>query len=342
MMNWLGLDIGGANIKIGHGVDYSRNEPFALWREPENLAARLKQLMESAPPSDAIAATMTGELADCFRTKAAGVRAIIDGLVEAAGSRRLRIYLTSGEFVPPGEAVARAHEAAASNWHALACYATRFIESEMSGGSYLLIDIGSTTTDVIPVCDGQVVARGKEDTTRLIHSELVYTGVGRTPVAMVTDVLPWREQRVPVAREVFATALDAYLILGEIPEDETSTDTADRRSASRDAARDRLARMICADREMFEEKDALAASEYIQQCQVATIGVAVRNVIAAQPQPPGHIVLSGSGEFLGWHVARLLGSDFHVKSISSCHGPVYASCAAAHAVAALAEAGACN
>ena len=78
-MSWLGLDIGGANLKAADGRGWARSVPFALWRDPQGLAEALATLVESAPTAERLAVTMTGELCDCFRSKAEGVRHILDG-----------------------------------------------------------------------------------------------------------------------------------------------------------------------------------------------------------------------------------------------------------------------
>ena len=36
---WLGLDVGGANIKAAHTNGEARTVPFALWKRPEDLPA---------------------------------------------------------------------------------------------------------------------------------------------------------------------------------------------------------------------------------------------------------------------------------------------------------------
>ena len=259
-MTILALDVGGANLKIADGAGYAAGVPFPLWKAPDRLSAALRELIRAAPPAERFVATMTGELADCFETKAEGMRAITGALVEGTAGRDLRIYLTDGSFVPPAIAIARPLEAAASNWHALARFAARYIRT----GNGLLIDIGSTTCDVIPLVDGRVTALGRTDPDRLLAGELVYTGVVRSPVCAVAPTLPWRGQSCPTAHELFATTRDAYLILGELAEDPAATDTADGRPATRTAAHDRLARAICADRDMFGAADALAAARAIR------------------------------------------------------------------------------
>ena len=207
---WLALDIGGANIKSADGRGYCAIEPFALWRQPDRLSETLRKVIDTAPPCERIAATMTGELADCFQSKAEGVVHILDAHRIAADGRR--IARLSGRWTV--RIVARSQRrtplsVAAANWHALASFAGRFVKDETA----LLIDIGSTTTDVIPLVDGLPRNQGKTDTQRLLCGELVYTGVERSPVCAVVGHLPYRGQLCPVAQELFATTWDAYLIV---------------------------------------------------------------------------------------------------------------------------------
>ena len=117
-------------------------------------------------------------------------------------------------MVAPQIALKNPLSVAAANWHALAAFCGRYCRS----GCGLLLDIGSTTTDIIPLAEGKPVARGKTDTERLIHGEMVYTGVERTPVCAIVDRVPYRERSVGVAAEWFATTRDVYLILGEFAE----------------------------------------------------------------------------------------------------------------------------
>src|SRR6188508_841938 len=97
-MSWLGLDIGGANLKAATAAGWARSVPFALWRDPEGLAAALAELLRSAPAADRLAVTMTGELCDCFRTKQEGVLHILRAVREAANGREICVYLVNGRF----------------------------------------------------------------------------------------------------------------------------------------------------------------------------------------------------------------------------------------------------
>jgi len=332
-MTWLGLDIGGANLKAADGRGWARSVPFALWRKPNELPQALAEIIADAPAASQLAVTMTGELADCFRTKAEGVRHILAAVREAAAGREVRVYLVDGRLASLGEACESPQLAAASNWHVLAQFACRFVD----GRSAVLIDIGSTTTDIIPLADGRPSAGGWNDTDRLLAGELVYTGVGRTPLCAVTHELPWQAARCPIAAELFATTADAYVLLGELPERPNCLETADGRPLTKEFARERLARMICADAATFSDEDAIRAAAHVRDCQVAAIGDALRAVAGASATAFETFITSGQGEFLARRVIAETTAQARLVSLSEQLGPETSACAPAHAVAALAR-----
>jgi (4-(4-[2-(gamma-L-glutamylamino)ethyl]phenoxymethyl)furan-2-yl)methanamine synthase len=334
-VNWLAFDIGGANIKAADGRGYCISHPFALWKEPDRLADVLGGLFQRAPACDRVAVTMTGELADCFATKEEGVLHLLRSLEQSAGGRPISVYKIDGSLTVLDRALNQPALAAAANWHALARFAGRFQRVNAA----VLIDIGSTTTDVIPLVDGLPQPAGWTDTERLLSGELVYTGVERSPVCAVLEYLPYRKQWCPVAQELFATTWDAYLTLSELPEEHENTNTADGRPATRDAARARLARCICADTATFDAADAVAAAEAVRRRQATKIAMAVNQVLSRLEKPIATALLSGRGEFL----ARRVAIDMHlpggIVSLSEALGPELSRCAPAHALAVLAKEG---
>jgi probable H4MPT-linked C1 transfer pathway protein len=332
-MNWLGLDIGGANLKAADGRGWARSVPFALWREPAGLSRAIANLIADVPNSGGVTVTMTGELCDCFRTKAEGVEHILSAVEQAGAGRQVLVYLVDGRLVFLDEAREFPVLAAASNWHALATFACRFVPAGERG---LLIDIGSTTTDIIPLAGGRPVATGRTDTKRLAAGELVYTGVGRTPVCAVVSSMRWRGQDCPVAAELFATTTDAYIVLGDVPEHPDATWTADGRPLTREFARERLARMICADRESFDETDAREAAGQVREAQLGSIGRAVAQVVDREAARPSCIVISGAGEFLARALLHDAMPDVRLFSLSDKLGPEASACAPAHALAVMA------
>ncbi len=336
MSTCIGLDIGGANIKLSNGVDRTIEIPFPLWRSPESLAATLGSLGAlMVTPPDTIALTMTGELADCFRTKADGVEHILASVEAAFPSSVIRVWQTGAEFFNAEEAREFPILVAAANWHALATWAGRACPQ----GASLLIDIGSTTTDIIPLSNGTPIPEGGTDPSRLLSGELVYTGVRRTPLCAVTQQIEFRGQQVGVAAELFATTRDIYLWLGSAPEDPEDVDTANNRPATREFARDRLVRMLCADSDEIDEPETDELARQWAAAQRGQIHSALMQVRTRQPGPLQMIMLSGEGEFLARQVIdeipELTGVE--VLSLAKVLGPEHSVGACAYAVARLAS-----
>ena len=334
-MNWLALDIGGANIKVADGKRFAESHAFEMWREAKQLSQQLRMIITQSPTSTHLAVTMTGELCDCFESKSQGVKFIIDAVGEAADGRHTRIYLTDGRIVSSQIALRDPSLVASANWHALARFTGRLAEQ----GTALLIDIGSTTTDIIPLFDGAVSAAGRTDTERLLNGELVYTGVERSPICALIDSAPYRGKQCPVSQELFATTGDVYVILGDLPEGPMRTCTADGKPATKKAARVRLGRMFCADEDNFNHRDAVAISHAAAAAQKFLISTAVKRVIGEMPDPPKKIILSGHGEFLGRRLLENLGLIAEIVVLTKLLGATVSRCATAHALAVLANEG---
>jgi len=328
-MNCLAFDVGGANVKFSDGLERTGSVPLALWKSPDQLAGLLKTIIASTGEYAAVAVTMTGELADCFPSKSAGVRHILASACEAAAGLPVHVYLVDGRLVGPELAAAEPMLAAASNWHVLARLAGRYVPA----GAALLLDIGSTTCDVIPLLDGQPAAVGKTDTQRMLAGELVYTGIERSPVCAVVGQVPYRGGMCPVAQELFATMRDVYLVRGELPEQPEDRDTADGRPATRTAAVARLARMICADETEFGEPDAIALSAAVAEAQAELVQTAMSRVVRSGWDLP--LVLSGHGDFLAQRVLTKLGHTGPVIALADRLGAAISRAAPAHALAVL-------
>jgi len=330
MRTWLALDVGGANLKAAHSSGPTRSLPFELWKRPGDLSRMLAGLAATLPAAEGLALTMTAELCDCYPTKAAGVRSVLDSASDLAGARPLIVWGTDGRFHAEAEIRDRPGLAAASNWLALATLAARLVPE----GSGLLIDIGSTTTDLIPLVDGRVAVRGRTDTERLATGELVYAGARRTPLCAIAAELPFRGSITGLAAELFATTLDVYLTLGAIPPDPDDFATADGRPATLGAARDRLARMVGADRDGFGPDAALALA---RAADAALLDRLCRAASRAAVGRPRHAVVAGSGEALARRLAgRVVEPGGPVVSLAEAWGPDASAAACAHALAVLA------
>jgi probable H4MPT-linked C1 transfer pathway protein len=282
----LGLDIGGANLKAAHTDGTARSVPFALWKDPAGLPDALRSLAASMPPADCLAVTMTGELCDCFESKRQGVYALLAAAEAAASGKPVRVWRSDGRFVDLATARKTPLQVAAANWLALAKFAGRFAPK----GPALLIDIGSTTTDIVPLVNGRPVPKGRTDPERLRCSELVYLGVRRTPLCAL---------RGDLAAEWFATTQDLFLILKWLPEEPANRDTPDGRPATRAAAHARLARMLCGDLETTTEEERGKLANILLLSAVYRLKTPMEVVAEKRlPGPPETVILSGEGDFL--------------------------------------------
>lgn len=327
----LGLDIGGANLKAAHAYGAARCLAFPLWKKPGELADALRILVASLGRHDLMAITMTGELCDCYESKRHGVLAILEAAAAACGDGPAIVWRNDGRFVRMADARADPLPAAAANWLALATFAGRWA----SRGPGLLIDVGSTTTDLVPLLDGRPIPRGRTDPERLRLGELVYSGVRRTPVCALLGRRG--------AAELFATMLDVYLLLGDRVEDASDCDTADGRPATREAAWARLARMDCADSESCTADQARELAARISRRQVRAVGAGLRRVLAALPRLPRIVVVAGTGEFLARRVVASVPAldNADIISLASRLSPELSATACAYAVATLAAESKC-
>jgi probable H4MPT-linked C1 transfer pathway protein len=331
--SWLALDVGGANIKAAHSAGEARTLPFELWKRPEELPRVLETLAGTFPAFDALAVTMTAELCDCYATKAEGVADVLGATLNLAPQAAIRVWGTDGRFHAVADVLAQPLIAAAANWLALAHVAARRAEP----GPALLIDIGTTTSDLIPLRDRAPVPRGRIDTERLSTGELVYAGVRRTPVCALATELDWQGGPIGLAAELFATTLDLYLILGDWAEDPTDTLTADGRAATVEAAHMRLARMVGADGREYPPEAIRALARAADAALRSRLLAAARRACAAIGRPRSAII-AGSGSFLARRVAaEAVEPGGPIIALEDAWGPVASAAACAHALLVLAR-----
>ncbi len=309
MVSVIGLDVGGANTKAavvdGDMRVRTASEPFEVWRRPDALSGAIASVVGRLGVDDApIALTTTAELVDAFGTKRDGVLHVLEATRHALPGRRLRVLTTAGELIGLEEAQAAPLRCAAANWMATAM---------LVGHSLLdaiLVDCGGTTTDVIPIAGGEVVARGRTDVERLLAGELVYTGALRTNVAAIVSHVPIGGQPCPVSSELFAISADAHLLRGSLTPEECTCTFPDGRGVSLPEARARLARVVCADPEQLADGDLEAIAAAVEEAQVAAIAAALERV-ATRVVAGAPVVPVGVGAFLARSAASRCGLEIH-------------------------------
>lgn len=254
----LGLDIGGANTKAA-STDGSITESvyLPLWRGAP-LGLTLCRLSENDP--EAVGVVITGELADCYKSKAEGIAAIRSAV---EGAFRCPIYywgVNGFNWSDP-------KELAAANWSASAT----LVSEEL--GDCLFVDMGSTTTDLIPIKSRPLAA--STDFWRLANGELVYTGMLRTSLGSLLRTIRLDGRTVPLSPEFFAIIADAYLIMGQISPAEYSCDTPDGSGKDKTSAMRRIARTVCADFEELGEAGITAIAKQAVDLQFDILKYAI-------------------------------------------------------------------
>ncbi len=329
----LGIDVGGANLKLATDRGDAASVRFDLWRHPERLADVVRDAAAGFLPTMTdrlhLAVTMTGELADCYASRAEGVGAIVSQLRKVIDNPRwagASIYQIGGDWYDIHDSIDWT-TVASGNWDATSRWLVSEVLPTEPIGDALLIDIGSTTTDLIPIRGGVVDAGGTTDRQRLATGTLVYIGVGRTPVCALRRVLPVGGRPVPICNEVFATIDDARLILG-LTKPTVDGLTADGRPRDVAHAAVRLGRMVGSDGPGATPAALREAAESVVGAARRRIGRAIDRQIARLDHPT--LVWAGEGAAL----VRSRFSDFGGLEIDQ-FGPNISGAVAAFAVARL-------
>ncbi len=340
----IGWDIGGAHVKAAAINKEGKiiaiyQQPCPLWKGLDQLRNAVTRIMHDASGAHyRHAVTMTGELVDLFEHREDGVRQIIDAMTTLLPQKSCLIFAGLEGFLASDQVEASHYQAIASaNWLASASFAAQKV------GSGLFVDIGSTTTDILLLNEGKVMAKGFTDYQRLLSGELVYTGIVRTPVMAVAQSALDRGQEIGLMAEYFATMADVYRVTGELNEHHDQCETADGAEKSIEASARRLSRMIGCDfiPEELPRWRQFAENIRTQQLQKIQYGCQLhfQNVKPSENMP---MIGAGVGRFLVKQLAKSSGnpyldfSDFFPEN-SNPSTLTASDCAPAVAVACLAR-----
>ena len=311
----IGWDIGGAHVKAarwhgGHVVD-AVQWPCPLWQGMDRLDAALA-LAAARWPDLALqrqAVTMTGEMVDLFEHREEGVARIAARLAEVLPSPRFFAGHDHGEgaWATAAQAGAQWERIASANWLATARHAAQALRTQEG----LLVDIGSTTTDLIAFRRGHVLTESRSDAHRLATGELVYHGVARTPLCALARRIEWKGVPYNVMNEFFATTADVYRLTGELDPAHDQHPSADNAAKDEVRTRARLARMIGLDERDGSAAQWAAFARAWRSAQLAELREQLARVIALHDlAPSATLVAAGCGAFLspelrppGWALA---------------------------------------
>ena len=299
-----GWDLGGANLKLAR-IEDGRvvsvvQIPCPAIPDASKFNQALEEALKACPGDGRHAVTMTGELSDVFPSRAAGVAYLVGLMRKTTGEDTL--FYSMGDGLVGAEAVrASWQDVASANWHASAALAAKL------AGAGLLIDAGTTTTDLIPLKDGKPAAIGHDDGERLTEGELIYGGVVRTPVMAVVHTAPFKGRMQGIAAERFATMADVYRLTGDLPEDADPYPAADQRGKGLDESAARLARMLGRDADDADFIAWKALAHFVARRQLAQIEADAKVLIEREElAADAPIIGAGCGRFLAETLAARL------------------------------------
>jgi len=286
------------------------------------------------PGIEAVGVVMTGELCDCFATKREGVlhikSAVSDTFKNAKFFDRMCTFKSSS-YVDKDPL-----SFAATNWLASA----KLVSEQYKNA--IFVDVGSTTTDVIPIVGGEIKAK-RTDLDRLKYGGLIYSGILRTPVATLLKKVNVGEgeEECNISSELFAITADVYLALGYLNEGDYSCETPDsyafagreKEEKSRVSALRRLARVVCSDLEGIGEDSAVGIAEQVKNVQVQELIDSIEKL--KERYGLRKLIAAGTGDFIAKEAAESSNLDF--LSLSSVYGKSISATFPAYAVAKLLE-----
>ncbi|MET0081351.1 MAG: hydantoinase/oxoprolinase family protein [Candidatus Thiodiazotropha lotti] len=338
----LGWDLGGAHTKAALITDQGRVDSVMqiacpLWQGLEHLETSIDKVVGELGEVGGLkhAVTMTGELVDLFPDRTTGVSALIDTMTQRFPQADLAVFSGGSEFLDCQRAKSSALQVASANWLATGAW----VANQLPEG--LLIDVGSTTTDLIPFADKQVLLEEGSDHHRLVEQTLVYTGIVRTPLMAIAAKVPFTGEWVDLMAEHFATTADIYRISGELPEGADLLPSADNGEKSIDGSERRLARMLGLDADASNRAGWKRVAEYLAEQQLRLVQDACERLLS-RPSLSSNapLVGAGSGRFLIKRICRRLNRPYvGIESLFPCDESIafkVAECAPAVAVASLA------
>ncbi|OED30070.1 hydantoinase/oxoprolinase family protein [Methanosphaera sp. WGK6] len=272
-MKIMGLDIGGANtdcviidINDKHEIKSIQEykEYLPMWKDNEKLQECLIKLYDNDSEIEVICVSMTAELADSYTSKTEGVLDISKKVIETFSEKIVK-FVTFNGLKSYDEILKNPLDAAAANWIGTV-NAIKYIKNNC-----IFMDMGSTTTDIIPLKNRTEIASGHSDTERLGTGELVYTGMLRTNLATIVHEVPVKNIPTSVSSELFTISADIHRILEHITEEEYTCTTPDGKNKDLTSCKRRLCRLICADLDTLTDEEIINITKYIYEKQVEQV-----------------------------------------------------------------------
>ena len=244
----LGWDIGGANTKIcvfdsKYNIIECVSKNIHIWENFEDIKYLFHNICAKYKDFEIVNyITITAESCDNFISRADGIINILE-ICNKNMCGQVLYYLNNNTYAYYERAKKDPYKLFSTNWMLTYSFLNK------SEKFNLLLDIGSTTTDII--YKNMKINNNITDFHRLSNKTLLYAGVVRTPISMLFDKVFLNDKYVPLINEVYSTTGDIFTITNDIFLENTEYLGADNLAYTKKNSLIRLARNIGID---YEEK----------------------------------------------------------------------------------------
>ena len=287
---YLGWDIGGANTKVcvfdqNFIIINLHTKNIKVWDNFSDIKLFFKYISNIYKNYEIYNfITITAESCDNFTDRKHGMTNILENCSNHIVGNKL-YYTNTNKFVDYNSAINKTEKLFSTNW----MLTSKFLNSKKNID--LIIDIGSTTTDII--FKDMRIGSNINDYMRLVNKTLLYQGVVRTPLSMMTDNVLFKGNNISLVNEVFATTGDIFNLHGDIDFSKLDYLGADNLQFTKVNSFTRLARIIGLDYKESEREYLILLSKYFKELFISKI---IENIKIIFSNKIGDITISAIGE----------------------------------------------
>ncbi len=267
-IKFLGIDIGGAHIKLV-GLDEKKELIFVdylkfyFWKEEKSINKIFNYINSKSNKNTLSGITMTAELCDIFKNRVDGFRKIYNYCKKLKNN--YFFYTKSKKIFEK-----KNYSAIVSmNWHSIG----RLLEKKYKNA--IIVDFGSTTTDIICIKNYVIQNKNFDDFSRINSSELVYTGLTRTPIFAINSKVKINGKNFEIIPEFFSDMSDVYRINSILKKEFDIDETADGKKRSKFLSYSRLSRNFGLDHKKSNQNLIKDLSKKIINTQLERIYLAI-------------------------------------------------------------------
>ena len=288
-----GVDIGGFHVKITQLTRTSNNikinSAFIPFRQREELIEILTSLT-TEPGLAVVTQTICGSRRH-FSSVKEGTHNVIDMVGKICGEDKVRYPGLPCHLYTAEEAKKDYLKVAARNWVATSYLASPYLGLFEHG---LVIDCGTTSTDIIPVIDSSPVTLGDNDQgyMRLRTNELLWSGLYFTLISQISNTVTLDGEEFRIKSSSRFLSFDIYVVLGLISAEDIAAKyynwLQEMRLVSYDSSIDKMLDLICADRDVLGVHDAQKIAAFLAEKQVENTENSIKKVLSATKKKYGH------------------------------------------------------